>query len=386
VEQVRETLRLGHLRGIRVGLNWSVLVIFLLITFGLAAERFPVLYPERSTAAYLVAGLVAGLVFLVSLLAHELSHALVARRNDVDVDGITLWMLGGVANLRGRARTAGAELRISGVGPLVSLTLAVVFFLVLLGVEAAGVTGLPIGVLRWLALINLVLAVFNLFPAAPLDGGRVLTAFLWKRRGDRQSAGITAARAGRAFGLGLVGVGFLLLVSGRGGVWLMLIGGFLAIVASAEERQLQVERVLGDVRVRDAMTSGPTTAPADVSVADFLEDYVLRHRFSSFPLVTDDGRPVGLVTLNRVKQVPRDRRADVPVRDVACSGQDLVQVAPEDALSDVLGRLGSCADGRAVVVEGGRVVGILSPSDISRQLQVIDLRTNAGMPYDPVRS
>ena len=382
---MRETLRLGHLAGIRVGLNWSVLVIFLLITFGLAGGRFPALYPDRGTSAYVVAGVVAGLVFLVSLLAHELSHAVVARRHGVEVEGITLWMLGGVANLRGRPRTAGAELRISGVGPVVSLALAVVFFAVLLALQGAGVSGLVIGVLRWLALINLVLAVFNLFPAAPLDGGRVLTAFLWKRRGNRHSAAITAARAGRAFGLALVGLGFALLISGYGGVWLMLIGGFLAIVASAEEKQLQVERALGDVRVRDAMTSEPTTAPADLNVADFLEDYVLKQRFSSFPLVTEQGAPVGLVTLNRVKQVPRERRADVPVREVACSGDELVQVAPDDALSDVLERLNGCSDGRAVVVDGGRVVGILSPSDISRQLQVIDLREERDVPHEVLR-
>lgn len=377
---MRETIRLGHLAGVRVGVHWSVLVIFLLITLGLAAGRFPVLYPERAPAEYLVAGLVAGLLFLLSLLAHEVSHALVARRNDVEVEGITLWMLGGVANLMGRARTAGAELRISGVGPLVSVILAAVFFTVLLGLQAAGVGGLTVGVLRWLAIINLVLAVFNLFPAAPLDGGRVLTAFLWKRRGDRYSAAITAARAGRAFGLFLVAAGFVMFVSGVGGLWLILIGGFLTLVAGAEEKQLQMEDALGDVQVRDVMTSAPTAAPADLTVQDFLENYVFRHRFSSFPLLDSDDRPIGLVTLNRVKQVPPDDRSRVAVGDVACSGDDLVAVSPGDALSDVLQQLSGCSDGRAVVVDSGRLVGILSPSDISRQLQVMDLRGRRDVP------
>lgn len=384
---MHETVRLGQVAGIRVGVNWSVLVIFLLITIGLAGGRFPAFYPDRGTAAYIAAGLVAGLVFLASLLAHELSHAVVARRNDVEVEGITLWMLGGVANLTGRARNPGAELRISGVGPLVSLALAAAFFAVMLGLEAVGVTGLVIGILRWLALINLVLAVFNLFPAAPLDGGRVLTAFLWRRRGDRHSAALTAARAGRAFGLALVGLGFVLFVTGFGGIWFVLLGGFLAIVASAEEKQLQMEQAVGDVLVRDVMTPEPTAAPADLTVAEFLEDYVFRHRFSSFPLVEQDGRPVGLVTLNRVKQVPPDQRSEVAVRDVACSGDDLVQVAPDEPLPEVLQRLQGCSDGRAVVVDDHRrVVGILSPSDISRHLQMIDLREGRDVPDTSVQS
>ena len=375
-----ETVRLGQLAGIKVGVNWSVLVIFLLITLGLAGGRFPALYPDRDGTAYVVAGLAAGLLFLASLLAHELSHAVVARRNDVEVEGIVLWMLGGVANLTGRARTAGAELRISGVGPLVSFALAAVFFIVMVGLQAAGVSGLVVEVLRWLALLNLVLAVFNLFPAAPLDGGRVLTAFLWQRRGDRHSAAVTAARSGRVFGLGLVVLGFVLFVTDLGGMWLVLVGGFLAIVASAEEKQLQVEHVLGEVRVRDVMTPDPTAAPAELTVADFLEDYVFPHRFSSFPLVTHDSRPVGLVTLNRVKQVPPDQRSHITVRDIACSGDEIVQVAPDEALPEVLQGLSGCSDGRAVVVEHGRVVGILSPSDISRQLQVLDLRGRRDVP------
>lgn len=379
---MQETVRLGHLWGVRVGVHWSVLVIFLLITSGLAASRFPLLYPDQSPVAYTVAGLVAGLVFFVSLLAHEMSHAVVARRNGVTVEGITLWMLGGVANLTGRARDPGAELRISGVGPLVSLLLAVAFFALQLGLEAAGVTGLVLAVVGWLAAINLILAVFNLFPAAPLDGGRVLTAFLWKRRGDRQSAAITAARAGRTFGLVLIGLGFLRFVlgAGAGGLWLVVIGGFLTIVAAAEEQQAKVETALGDVRVRQVMTPDPTVVPADLSVADFLERYVFPHRYSSFPLVDDGGRPAGLVTLNRVKGLPPGARQHTPVRELACTGDDLVVVSPDDPLPDVLQRLSSCSDGRAVVVVDGRVVGILSPSDISRELQSIALRGGGDLP------
>ena len=378
---MRESVRLGHVAGVRVGVNWSVLVVFLLITFGLAGGRFPALYPDRGTAAYVATGLLTGLVFLASLLAHEISHAVVARRNGVEVEGITLWMLGGVAQMRGRARTPGAEFRISGVGPLVSLLLAGLFFVVLLLLEAAGATGLVVGAVQWLAIINLVLAVFNLFPAAPLDGGRILTAALWKRRGDRHSAAVTAARAGRVLGFVLVGLGLAeFLFGGAGGLWLVLLGGFLALAAGAEEQQTKLEEALGDVRVRDVMTPDPVAAPADLPVAQFIDDYVFRNRYSAFPLVDDAGRPVGLVTLNRVKQVPRERRAQVAVGDVACGGDDLVRASPDEPLPDLLHRLRGCSDGRAVVVRDDRVVGIVSPTDISRHLQVHGLRSGEDLP------
>ena len=182
---------------------------------------------------------------------------------------------------------------------------------------------------------------------------------------------------GRDFGLVPIGFGFveLLLTSGAGGLWLVLIGGFLATVAGAEEEQAKVETALGDVRVDDVMTPDPTVAPADLSVAEFLDDYVFHSRYPSFPLAEDGGRAAGLVTLNRVKKVAPEDRQRVRVRDIACRGEDLVKVGRRDALPDVLQRLSSCSDGRALVVEGDRVVGIVSPSDISRKLQTIGLQS-----------
>lgn len=202
---MREHIRLGRVAGVDVGLNYSVLAIFLLITLGLATGRFPALFPDQAQVSYWVAGLAAGMLFFVSLLTHEVSHAVVARHFGLEVDTITLWLFGGVANLEGEAPDPAAELRIAGVGPLVSLVLAGAFWIVAVGLAAAGLPGLVADVSVWLAVINLMLAVFNVMPAAPLDGGRILRAFLWRRRGDRTSAAITAARAGRGFGWFVVG-------------------------------------------------------------------------------------------------------------------------------------------------------------------------------------
>jgi Zn-dependent protease len=202
---VRETFSLGRIAGIRIGVNISVLVIVLIIAGGLALGRFPLVLPGRSTLSYVLAGVVAAVAFLASLLAHELAHALVARRNGIEVEGITLWLLGGVARLKGGARGPGAEFRVAGVGPLTSLVLGVVFGGCAMLATAAGAGGLPVAVLAYLAGINVLLAVFNLVPAAPLDGGRLLRAavatprrplVLGRDRGSRRA--LLRSRAHRA--------------------------------------------------------------------------------------------------------------------------------------------------------------------------------------------
>lgn len=376
---MNDSIRLGQIAGVRVGINWSVLVIVVLLALGLAGARFPSEFPGRPEIAYLVAGLVAAVVFLLSLLAHELAHAVVARRNDVEVDGITLWLFGGVARLKGEAADPGADFRIAGVGPLVSVLLGVTFLALARLWALAGLDGLVLGVLGWLGVINLALAVFNLVPAAPLDGGRLLRAYLWRRRGDRASAAITAARAGSVFGFFLVGLGLLqiALAGGFGGLWLVLIGWFLINAARAEERHAQVQGALADIRVGDVMSPNPVTVPASTTVEDFLEEYVMRNRFSAFPVVDGAGRRPSLVTLHRVKQVPRDTRREVTVAEVACPPDEVATAWPQEPLADLLPRLSRCADGRALVIEDGRVVGLVSPTDIARQLEIAEIRSPA---------
>jgi Zn-dependent protease/predicted transcriptional regulator len=338
--------------------------------------RFPLLFPDHSQLAYLIAGLVAGVVFFLSLLAHEVSHAVLAQRNGIEVEGITLWLFGGVARLQGEPASPRADLQIAGVGPLVSLILAGVFWLVALALSAAGTPGIVVDVFVWLAVINLALAIFNLVPAAPLDGGRILRAILWWRRGDRTSAAVTAARAGRGFGWVLVAVGLyqLLFAPGFGGLWLMLIGWFLTTAASAEERHATVSSALADVRIRDVMSAQPTTAPASIPIDRFLDEYVFPNRYSTFPLTDAGGEPAGLVTINRVKHVPTNERGTTTVREVACPLDETPVVAPDDKLADLLPRMAGCTDGRALVVEEGRLVGIVSPTDVMRRLEIAELR------------
>lgn len=374
---VRASFRLGRVAGVPIGVNWSVLVIFALIAWALSAVQFPDAYPGRPGWAYVLAGVSAAVVFLLGLLAHEVSHAIVAQRNGLSVNSITLWMFGGVAELRGDARSPGAELRIAGVGPLVSLLIGVAFGIVAAVVAVVSGFGLAFGAFAWLAGINIALAVFNVLPAAPLDGGRLLRAALWKWRGDRTWAAVISARAGRIFGGVLIVLGLVqfLVGAGIGGLWLALIGWFVVGAASAEEQQARVGDALAGVRVADVMTAQPQTIAPDVTVADFVDRHLLAHRHSAFPLTDQDGPPVGLVTLDRVRQVPYEQRAAVRIRDVACRPDELVLAAPNEPLTELLPRLADCADGRALVVDNGRLVGIISPSDISRAVQHGTLRS-----------
>ncbi|GGM14599.1 MULTISPECIES: site-2 protease family protein [Micromonospora] len=372
---MRASFRLGRVAGVPVGVNWSVLVIFALIAWALSASQFPRSYPGHPGWLYWLAGLAAAVVFFLGLLAHEVSHAIVAKRNGLAVEGITLWLFGGVAELKGEARDPGAELRIAGIGPLVSLLLGVFFGVIALGVAMAGGGGLLLGSLSWLAGINVLLAIFNMLPAAPLDGGRVLRAAVWKATGDRTRATVVAARAGWILGVALIGFGLwrFLVGAGFGGLWLALIGWFLIGVAGLEERQARMGSALRGVRVGDVMTPQPQTASGELTVADFVDNYLFAYRHTALPL-TVDGEPVGLVTLDRVRGTPVEKRATTRLAEVACRAEDLVLAAPEEELTDLLPRLSACADGRALVVTGGQLVGIVSPSDISRAVQRGTLR------------
>ena len=378
---MRASISLGRIAGIKVGINASVFLIVAILVVGLATGQLPAAYPGRSIVAYVIAAIVAALLFLASLLAHELAHSLVARRNGIEVESIVLWLLGGVAQLRGEAKTPGADFRIAIVGPLTSLVLAIVFGLAAAGVASLGGAGLPLGVLMYLAATNALLAVFNLIPAAPLDGGRVLRAALWQFRGDRHAAAVNAARAGRILGFVMIALGVLQVVTGRGlgGVWLALIGWFVVSAATAEEQQARLGGRLAGVKVGQVMAARPTVLDGNLTVADFIAQVALTHQYSTYPLVDASGRLTGLVTLNRVRAVPPELRATTRLQEIACPPSEVPTARPEESLVELLERMNGCADGRAVVVDdAGRVVGVVSASDVARSLQLADLRS-----FDP---
>lgn len=373
---LRGTVGLGRVGGVPVRAHWSVLIITGLIWAMLAGGQLPATYPGRAAWEYVLVGGLAAVTFLVGLLAHEAAHAVVARRNRVQVGTVTLWMLGGLTELGSEAPSPGAELRIAGAGPLVSLLLGLGFGGLAWLSDAAGWPALGSAALAWLAVINLMLAVFNVLPGAPLDGGRLLRAALWWWRGDRRWATVAAARCGRALGVLLVvggGLEFLFYGGDVSGLWLAIVGWFLTGAARAEEQQVRLDEALSGVLVRDVMTPSPDTADPTSSVAEFIDGHLFAARHSTLPLV-EGARPVGLLTLARLRQVPVEARTTTLLGAVACPIAQVPVATPDEALTALLPRLNRAADSRALVVDDGRLVGIVSPVDVLRAVEHGGLR------------
>src|SRR5256884_4488323 len=366
-----QTFSLGRISGIRIGVNWSVLLIVALLAYGLAVGEFPAAAPRHPVAEDVAAALVTAVAYIGSLLAHELAHSLVARRNGLQVEGITLWVLGGVSRLQGEVADPGAEIRVAGVGPLVSLLLGAAFSLLAWLLHAAGVGGVAVAALAWLGGINLLLAVFNVIPAAPLDGGRLLRAVLWRITGDWFKAAVWSARSGQVFGWALVVVAAYLVLVRRqyNWLWFAFVGWFLISAATAEGQQAMVQARLRTIAVRDIMTAHPATVPGSATVAWFLDDYLPWHRHSAFPVEADDGQTVGLVTVHRVNQVPAAERGRTPLRDAVCPLSDVAHATPDEPAADVLPRLNECSENRALGFADGHLAGIVSPADISRAVE-----------------
>jgi len=366
---------LGRVAGIRVGVHWSVIAIWWLLTWSLSTELLPQQAPGSSSGLYWLVGGAAAVGLLACLLAHELSHALTARRQGVRTESITLWILGGVAHLRDEAPSPRGELLIAAAGPAASFAIAAGTGVMLLALHAVGAPDLLVAATGWLAAGNALLAVFNLLPGVPLDGGRVLHAWLWARSGDRRAATRRATRVGRVVAYGLIAAGTLELTAGYvGGLWLIFIGWFLISGATAEAEASGVRDALAAVRVRDVMTAHPDVAPAWVSVQELLDGYVLRLRHSSFPVRDEYGRLVGLVTLAAVKRVPPEARASTPVAAIAVPLRDVPVADPGEALVDLLTRMPARGDRRVLVLDAeGRLVGIVTPSDVARAIEVAAL-------------
>jgi Zn-dependent protease len=358
---------LGRVAGVEIGVNWSWSVVVGLVVWSLGAVVFPDEVPGLSDGAYVAMAIVAALLFFTSLLLHELGHAVVARREGMEIAGITLWLFGGVARFTGMFPSGGAELRIALAGPAVSL------FLGLLFLGAAAAIPLPDavdGVVSWLGRINLILLAFNMLPALPLDGGRVLRALLWIRSGDFMRATRTAGALGRAFGNGMMILGVLaVFAGGPGGLWLIAIGFFVSAAAQAEVSFATMRTALSGLTVRDAMVPEPESVSADLTLAAFVSGPFARSRHAAYPVVRD-GMPVGLLSYRDVARVPPATWEQVRTGDVVRSGDDEIALAPGDDLAEALMQLSETPLQRALVLEGNRLAGLLSITDVSRLLEL----------------
>lgn len=374
---MEQDIRLGKIAGIPVGVNWSILFIFVLIAWELADLILPGYHPHDSTAIYWIVGTVTTMLFFASLLAHEVSHAFVSKRNGIGVRRITFWLFGGVSELERDALTPGADFRIAVIGPLTSFGLAVVFGAVALVLHHDGAGGVLTPAIGWLAWMNLLLGGFNLIPAAPLDGGRVLRALLWRRSGDRFGAATTAAHSGEGFGYLLIVLGVLeFLAVGIIGLWFVFMGWFLLSAARAEENSVVMRSSLAKVHVRDIMTSDPVTFSSSMTAADLIDNQMHHYHFNSYPLTGVDGKLEGLATMARIRRVAANLRETTRLKDIACPLSEIPTAAPDDSVVDLLKRMQASPDGRAFVIDAsGHLVGFVSPSDIARYVQLCMLRS-----------
>jgi Zn-dependent protease len=366
---VDPSVRLGRIAGIEVGLHWSLAIVFVLIVWTLAGQIFPSLVPDQPQSAYWLASALAGLLFYVSLLSHEMGHAVVARRLGVHVEGITLWIFGGVARLRGEAATPGAEVKVAIAGPVVSVVLALVFGAATFALDATAGPPLIEGGCAWLAGSNAMLLLFNLIPAFPLDGGRLLRAWLWQRSGDRYRATSSAALLGRICAFLMIGLGLVALFAqdALSGLWLIFLGWFLMSAARNEESLVLMRGALAGMRVGDVMSRDTTVAPGWITVDEFMRSYPAERRIA-YPLKTFDGELDGLVTMNRLAQVPPEERRVRRVRDFGTGVDEVAKASSTEPVVALLERLSPSDDGQVLVIDGGELVGMLSPSDIRRAL------------------
>ena len=371
---MNDSYPLGRIFGIKVGVNWSVLLLLALIVWSLATSWFPDSNPGLGDNTYFVMAVLTAFGFFGSILLHELGHAVQATRDGMTIDGITLWLFGGVARFTGMFPTAGAEFRIAVAGPLVSLALGGGF----LGIAA--VPGLPSsvdGVCAYLGFTNMALLLFNLLPALPLDGGRILRAALWQWRGDLYSATRIAAGAGRVLAIGMIGLGLAMFVftdSAFNGLWLAVIGWFVLQAAGAEARMLTPSPAhsarVGDVLVRD-----PVTAPADLTLDRFVERTVWNQRHEAYPVVDDD-RAVGLLELRRLADVAREDWPTTRVADLMIPLERVPELREDQDMLEAVDVLRAADAAHGLVLDGQRLLGMLSLSDVARAL-------NAGRPGRP---
>lgn len=368
------SIKVGKMLGIRVDIHLSLFLIVAFLSWSLATVFLPDRYPGWSTVAYWSTGFLCALSLFVSVLLHELAHSLVARRRGYRVEGITLFILGGVSSIASETRRAFDEFIISVVGPLTSLAIAAIIGVVVLTI---GGSSPAYAAVEYVAIINLLIGLFNMLPAFPLDGGRVLRSVIWAVTGSFSRATGFSTKSGQIAGLLLLGFGVVQIFQGHTlqGMWAALVGWFLHGAASSSRREGELEQALQGVTVGDVMGAPPHPISPEVTIHDAVFDHLLR-RAARTLMVSEGGRLLGIVSITDVKDVPRAAWREMLVRDVMISAP-LKSLSPDDTLYDALSLLGENRIHQAPVLAGDRLVGLLSRAHVIRyfhQMRHSDVR------------
>jgi Zn-dependent protease/predicted transcriptional regulator len=370
---MRRSLNLGKILGIPIKLHSSWFLVALLLTFSLGGSYFPQRYPAWSELAYWAVGAITAIFLFVSVLLHELGHSVLALRERVPVKSITLFFFGGVAQIEREPPTAGAEFRIAIAGPLTSLGLAGLF--AVSGELLANYSTLA-GPLAYLSRINLTLALFNMIPGVPLDGGRVLRAALWGLGGSMRSATRWAATLGRAVGYAFIAIGIaqFFLAGSPGGLWLVFIGWFLNNAARANYQQVALRASLSGIKARSVMAQQCALVPDDLRLTNLIEDYVLAGGYNCF-FVTDHGNVKGVITLDNIRAASRGSRQALTAQQVMTPIDTPLRADPDEDMADLLQRMNDDNVSQVPIVENGSLLGVVTRQGL---LEYLQLRNDLG--------
>ena len=362
------SIKFGKIGGIEIGVHWSWIPIFIIFTWLFATGTLDHFFPHWSAAAKWIAGAVTSAIFFGSLLAHELAHSFVAKSKGLDVRGITLFFIGGVSNLGGEPRSAADEFQISVVGPLTSLLMGGVFAIGWLAIHpfSPGIAGVS----AQLAVINAALALFNMVPGFPLDGGRVFRSIIWQRTRNLHQATRIASMAGEGVGYLLMGIGIVFFLFGNllNGIYFFIVGLFLRGIAAGSYQQMIAEETLAGLKARDAAVTNCEVVSPSESVESVVDNYVLLRNVRCFPVQSGDDL-LGLVTLEDIRHVPRDQWPMTPIEKAMTSVNRLHAVSPDEDLRQVLQLMARQDINQVPVVDDGKLLGMISRSDILRLIQ-----------------
>lgn len=364
-------INLFKLLGFEVRIDSSWIIIAILVTWSLSVGFFPFQVRNLSTQTYWLMGAVGALGLFISIVFHELSHSLIARRFGIQMKGITLFIFGGVAEMNEEPPSPKAEFMTAIIGPLSSIAIGIVFYGVyILGMQGGWPDAIN-GVVLYLAAINGILAGFNLIPAFPLDGGRVLRSILWGLKKNLRWATRVSSLIGSAFGILLIILGIMNILKGNfvGGMWWFLIGMFLRSAAKMSYQQLITRKALEGEPVRRFMISDPVTVPSSITIEQLVEDYIYRYHFKMFPVV-DSGKLAGCVTMKGIKDIAREEWSKKTVGEIAIACSKENTIGPDTDAMIALSMMNKTGSSRLMVTEGDRLVGVIALKDMLKFLSL----------------
>ena len=366
-------VKLFSLNGIDIKLDPSWALLAALITWSLSQRYFPTVFPDQSSSTYLIMALVAMLCLFASLLLHELAHSIVAKHLGVPIHGITLFLFGGVAEIESEPQSAQIEFWVAIAGPVMSFSLALGFWSLSWITEISSASEIVTEVLSYLATINLILGLFNLAPAFPLDGGRVLRAYLWHKNGDLLKATETAAKSGAVFAYVLMALGIMALFQGAviTALWQIMIGGFVLVAARLSYQSQLAHVVFEKKTVADLMHRDPIVVDPEVTLAEFVNKILLRHGTSFVPVVEDDVL-LGYIDQSMLSKIDRENWTSTRVGDVFAGLDNQTTTAPDMPVESLLAVIANTGTRKFLVVSGHKLLGVISLADLTRHLAFSD--------------